>query len=268
MKKLMNLMAPLSLIAAALTFGACQQSGKENNDVSYDSVRISIEQNDTVSINAQFPAEGNDCFRHAVLERLSEELGGSYAGSYDSARVMLQHYADSYMQQMKKADMETIEAGGKPMPEARRFGFRKVYDTAKLTSFELRQYVYNGGSYESTLGFTVRKSDGRVIDQHILNTLFRTDEQVRDWDKALKQALQKEWKLSGTAELAAQLYSKDGSVALPQTPPYFTAEGLVLRYQPGEIAERGAKVVIPYGKVEEFLNETGKKLIENKKLKN
>lgn len=266
-KKILGNIAFLSLTMFATSLSSCNSGSRQaSGEVTYDSVNIVKSGRDSVVIKADYPVGGNPLFRHAVLERLSEEMGGTYAGSYDSAQAMFQYYADSYVKEMQADDKEVIEAGGKPMPEFRQYDVKKVYETDKFATFVLDQYIFNGGAhgYGITEGFTVRKSDGRVMGFNMLNTLFRSQQQAMDWDATIKKGLMKAWNLKSEDELKSFVFGDDLMIPMPKYPPYFTKDGMVVVYQSDEIAAHAAgkaEIVIPYAKVNEFLNETGKQLI-------
>lgn len=268
MKKfIFPLVVSAGLLATTLTATGCTGS-RQTAATNYDSVTIvKADKIDSVIIRATYPVGGDSLFTHSVMEYVSEQLGGSYEGSYDSARAELQHYADAYYGEMQADAKEAREAGGNPMPEFRQYDLKKVYETDKLVTFVLDYYIFNGGAhgYGVTQGFSVRKSDGRVMGFNMLNTLSRSPETARLWDRTIKQGLMKAWGFKSEDELMQMIFSSyEGIIPMPQYPPYFTKDGLVIVYQSDEIAAHAAgkaEIVIPYDKVKDFLNVTGKNLL-------
>ena len=255
--------------AVAIVLSGCGSKEKATAS-SYESTTIvKADNKDSVIIKAVYPVGGDARFNRSVMEYLSERMGGTYVGSYDSPLQMFQHYADNIYANMQADAKNAKAAGGVPMKEFQQYDFKKVYETKKFATFVLDSYVFNGGAhgYGITQGFTVRKSDGRVMGNNMLNTLFRTEDVALEWNQTIIEGLMKAWGFKSEKELMASIFNENGRfIPQPQYPPFFTKDGLVLIYQSDEIAAHAAgkaEVVIPYDKVKPFLNVTGKRLISD-----
>lgn len=251
-------------LTAASACGGKQQVADGATAV-WDSVTLTKSDTDSVIVKADYPTGGDMRMVYAYSEYVSEWLGGSYEGTYDNPKAMLEYYADTLFNHLRGLGSDYRMNGDNGLFDG--VYINKVYDDALLTTYELTRYTYEGGAHgtSSLEGMTIRKADGRKLDASILKQTMNDGEMVDEWQSLLKKGLMKYFDVKSEKELAQMLFEdKSPYIPNPVTPPYFTREGLKLVYQRYEIAPYAAgtpTVIIPYDKAKRFLNITGARLI-------
>jgi hypothetical protein len=107
-------------------------------------------------------------------------------------------------------------------------------------------------------GLIIRSSDGKRME---LSDLLRSDYDRQKWQHLIRRGLREYFGCQTDEELRESLQVEDFStIPMPQMSPYFTEEGLVVSYQPYEIACYAAGVpsfVIPQHELLPFLSAEG-----------
>ncbi len=195
-----------------------------------------------------------------IAEVLSEEMGGTYQGSYADLDSMARHYADSFKKDIAETRGGNIEAD---IPFERCLSVKKEWENDSIVTYVLNSYSYEGGAHGSDIvtGLSFRKSDGRRLGSNMLNAKV-CDEMWNEW---MLKGLIEATEVSTKDELLSNLeMGPVFSVPLPQSEPYFTEEGLTFLYQQYEIAPYAAgtpSFTIPYALLPRYLNVTGQRAI-------
>ena len=251
----------LSLVLALLALAGCRKEADAgagptltwDENVGPDSIHLSIE----------FPDYADQRLNTAIVEHLSEMLGGSYEGDYADRDSFLHHYVDRYRQDIRdmRKDFEDLTED-LPFQLSKELDIVKEYETDRVVSYLVTTYEFTGGAhgFEDCRGITFRRSDGRQIGLNVLNER-RGDE---DWGTMMRDGLKEYFEVETDSALEEVLQSGDAVLLpLPQSEPYFTKDGLAFVYQQYEIAAYAygrPHFVIPYDKLRPYLNATGRRL--------
>ena len=215
----------------------------------------------TVKIEADFPESGNFFVINNIREWMSEQMGGTYEGSVENGASMLDHYKGAVLNDFKQnviPDMPEI-AGVSCYKE---YYFAKSEETDRYVTYFCSQDGFSGGAHgwHIAQGQTFRKSDGRRIDYDI----FR-DEMMDDLAELVKDNIFSQYFESDAREMESLLTMENNDFfPLPESAPYFTADGVCFVYQQYEIAAYAAGLpscVISYDLIEPFLTQAGRWLI-------
>jgi len=166
------------------------------------------------------------------------------------------------------ADMKEMHSGGFEDPDfdpvySREVTITKGYETDRFVTFDIQTYEYDGGVHGggAAYGMTFRKSDGRYIDENVLNT----GNDPLEWNEILKKGLMEYFEVSTEEDLESCLMDVDlYCIPMPSCGISFTEQGLSIIYQQYEIAAYAMgrpNFVIPYEKLKPFLNVTGRRLL-------
>lgn len=220
-----------------------------------------------ITIWAAKGQEINNPAAYSVMEHLNETLGGTYAGNpVTDTKAMLNYYADSIHQMLLhhpnlpfiRKDILQLFRGLK---------MDKVAETTAYVTMSLISESYDGGAHGmmTSNGFTVRKSDGRILGNEIIRP-FKSEQQKNEWNNIIRRQLQKELNAATDEELTQMLLIDSPIIPMPQSRPYLTPEGLHLVWQPYEIAPYAAgilHVTIPKDIALQYLNITGQRLLKS-----
>ena len=213
---------------------------------------------DSVHIEFDVPDLSDQRINESIMEQLNEALGGLYESDYADADSMARFYARYYMDDM--AEMRSdFDA---EMGFEHSVSVKRSYETTKLITFDVLCYQYSGGAHGGCtyLGLTFRKSDGRRMGNDVL----RSTDDV-EWGNTIKEGLMEYFEVKTEEELQDCLLDVETyMLPLPQAEPSFQENGLLFTYQQYEIAPYAAGMpsfVIPYDKVNKYLNVTGRRLL-------
>lgn len=262
-------LALLSMICICMTavLGACAQRTVDSQTLATDSITIVQPGTDSLYFSAHYPTDSTALGR-SIVEHLSEELGGTYTGSTAKPVDMLRHYANEMCAQMRTDSLQAINDLGRAWMQMRSIHINKVYETPNIVTFFIDQYVYAGGAHGNGTGkgLSFRKADGRLLGADLLIENTSPNDSLPSLRTLLKEGLKKHWNLKTDEELKEMTFGQDPAyIDLPQTPPYFTKDGLVFIYQSDEIAPHAAgaaTIVLPYKQARHYLKFTARKLIE------
>lgn len=262
----------VALTAIVLSITSCQQkmeTPQEDNDKIIE-IKCGSEKKDSVHIHIEPPTLPDKAVNAAIMEQLSEALGGSYQGDYNDVDSFAHHYLTYYLQEMKTMHADDTEMYDEDMEfmmqYERDLTIGKEYETDRLITFSVQFYQYNGGAHGLTTsyGLTFRKSDGRQMGKNVLNNEHGDEE----WTQMMRKGLMEYFEVDTEEELSESLFNNDlFELNLPEAEPYFTEQGLTFIYQQYEIAAYACGMpsfVIPYNRLSKYLNETGKRLVENR----
>lgn len=264
------------LISSLLSLTTCNAKQNVKNpttinvtSLTFDTLSVIRSSNiDTLafSILAVSSTDGRSPAANSIMEHFSETVGGTFAGNpATEAKQMLDYYADSTHQELlHHPNLPYLREGIKFF---RSLKMTKIAETASYITMSILSESYDGGAHGmgTSEGFTVRKSDGRILGNEILRPF--KDEQQRDaWNIIIRQQLQKELNAATDEELTQMLLIEDTLVPMPQSRIYLTPEGLHLVWQPYEIAPYAAgilHVTIPKDIAMQYLNITGQRLLKS-----
>jgi hypothetical protein len=261
MKKLLLVLCVACALFASL-FLTTNCTERQNGEFVTDSIKYSkVEKASKVDFVADYPTKGNPALVQIVREWISEEMGGTYKGSYAAGDSLLGFYG--------KAAIDTLIVYSKDMEPGmnleNRMSVRKTYETDKLVTFEASSYAYFGGAHGgATLeGATFRKSDGRKFGWDI----FKLESRFSKVQDIIKAGLKQYFKVNTDDELKENLLNPDQIyvLPLPQAVPYFTKEGVKFVYAQYEIACYAAGMpsfTVPYDKIKDALTVSAAALID------
>lgn len=221
----------------------------------------------TITIWAAKGPDINNPAAYSIMEHLNETLGGTYAGNpVTDAEAMLNYYADSIHQMLlHHPNLPFIRKDVLQLYRGLRM--EKLAETTAYVTMSLLSESYDGGAHGmmTSNGFTVRKSDGRILGCEIIRP-FKDEQQKNEWNNIIRRQLQKELNVATDEELTQMLLIEDTLVPMPQSRIYLTPEGLHLVWQPYEIAPYAAgilHVTIPKDIAMQYLNITGQRLLKS-----
>lgn len=251
----------LSLVLALLTLAGCRKEADAgagptltwDENVGPDSIHLSIE----------FPDYADQRLNTAIVERLSEMLGGSYEGDYADHDSLLHHYAECFRRDIHdmRKDFEDLTED-LPFQLSKELDIWKEYETDRVVSYLVTTYEFTGGAhgFGTCYGVTFRRSDGRQIGLNVLNGR-RGDE---GWDAMIRDGLKEYFEVETDSALEAQLLGEEVAfLPEPRLEPYFMKDGLAFIYQQYEIAAYAygrPNFIIPYDKLQPYLSVTGRRL--------
>ena len=219
----------------------------------------SLEQNDvniSYTLNLDVPVSGNPVLVDSIKTWMHHLLGKSYEGEVNFDDEMLNHYAQEYFQD---CDEEGMFDGFGAYLE---LNVTMATDSADFVSYQVSGYDYTGGAHGMPFfyGVTFDKEDGSrlgwdifadttqlapIVKQHIASYFDETDP-----ESALEECL-----FDGVYD----------DFPLPYSDPWLEADGVRFVYSAYEIAPFVAgmpECTIPYKKVEKYLSDKAKKLLQ------
>lgn len=215
-----------------------------------------------VSVKADFPTSGNFLVVNSIREWMSEQMGGSFAGTPENGKAMLTHYAQQRLQDLNDCSKNfgvedsSFIAG---MVFDTDILFEKAYETDQYVTYHYHEQGYSGGAHGWNIahGQTFRKSDGRRIGIDIFQK-----EELDNLTALVKKRILKDFFENDTTEFRNALFEE--YFPLPEYPPYLTKTGVVFIYQQYEIAPYAIGMPscdVPYSSLEPMLTQAGKMLL-------
>ena len=250
-----------AMLAALILFAGCLQE-KSNEEVTIHTIKYkqTIGANE-VNYTVDFPEGKNTALNTIIAEYFSKIMGGDYDGDYANGESLVNFYAKKALKEL--TDDRDIEDERIYTDE---LTIQKTYETEHIVTFEIQTYVFTGGAhgYGVCCGVTFRKSDGQQINMNVLPNNIAWNE---NWKKLMKEGLKEYFRVKTDRELEECIKVDINDLPLPETEAYFNEKGLVMIYQSYEIACYAAgqpSLVIPYSKLEPYMNTTGKSLFSEK----
>lgn len=252
-------MTKVLFVAALLPFMlACTggQTGTSGSTAPTDSVCFNFEDDQIVcNIKADVPSPE---LALAVGEWLDEQLGGCYDGDARDMQALIDFYGHAWSDTLRNAAEEVLG-----MITEFDATMEKDYETDRFVTYTLNTCLGLGGAHptSSVIGVTFRKSDGRRLDWDIVRNYFgyRIKEIIKD-------KLTDYFEVGTDEELEECLFEIPAyNIPLPQTPPFFTENGVSFIYQQYEISAYAYGMpndVIPYDTIHPLLTGQAKRLIE------
>lgn len=142
-----------------------------------------------------------------------------------------------------------------------KFTFKKVYETAKLVTFELEGYDYPMGAAHGMpyrVGATFRKSDGKNMSESLVRRSHKLNLMIRG-------GLKKYFKVKTNAQLKNCLGVSFTIFPAPGATPWVVKGGVIFLYGPYEIACYAAGMpyaVIPVKRLTPYLTKEGAALLK------
>lgn len=214
---------------------------------------------------AAYPADNSSAVTQNIREWMNEQLGGTYAGSLDDGKELLEYYGKERADQMKR---DIAEIGENTAMDASVYyvQFKKVFETGEFITYTSEIYEYSGGAHssESLSGCVFRKSDGRKFGWDMFTA--NGKEKLRGMIKnGLKS---KFFKVNSDEELYERLLDENArnTFPLPETAPICRPNGVEFIYQQYEIAPYVTGIptcTLPYDSLENLFTVTMKPLLES-----
>lgn len=217
------------------------------------------------SIELDYPTKGNKILIHRIQEWISESFDGTFAGNFSDKDAFIKYYFNKNVEDLKELskDYGTLS----DMTLETRISIKKIYETPKYVTYELYMSSYSGGAHGTyeTHGASFRKSDGRLFNWDILNNSINSEDNkdVANINDLISDALKQEFKIRTSEEFEEILFNN--YLELPDNPPYFTKDGVVVAYSLYEIvayAYGQPIVTIPYSKIKPLLTTSAKEVLE------
>lgn len=260
MKKTILLTA--ALLTALTLFAGCQQA-KSNEEVPVRTIEKKLTAGgNEVNFTVDFPEGKNTALNTIIAEYFSQNMGGDYNGDYANGDSLVTFYAEKALKELTDIH-DGIED---EMTYTNELIIQKTYETDRIVTFEIQTDDFTGGAhgYGIYYGATFRKSDGQLINMNVLpNNIVENGY----WKKLMKEGLKEYFEVKTDRELEECIDVDINDLPLPETEVHFNEKGLVMTYQSYEIACYAAgrpSFVIPYSKLEPYMNTTGKSLFYDK----
>ena len=227
-----------------------------NTVATADSIVFSFEDEKTVcSIKTDVPAP---TLALSVGEWLDEQLGGYYTGDARDTQALIDFYGRAWNDTLRAA----AEEYNNGVPMEYEATVTKDYETDKVVTYVMNTYLGLGGAHPTSrcVGVTFRKSDGRRLGWEIVRGYFSY--YLSDM---IRTRLMTYFGASTEEELEQMMPDTSiYSIPLPQTPPFFTEEGVMFIYQQYEIAAYAMGMpsdVIPYAELKPYLTSWAQALL-------
>lgn len=251
--------AVLTVFIGLATIGCNKETVETSRNIS---IALGNSQ-DSVNVSIDVPTYADSKVNAAIMEQLSEQLGGTYEGDYADCDSFVRFCAQKYMKELAdlRAEFEDFDPG---MPFERSLTVKKSYETDLLVTYDVQTYEFSGGAHggASSYGITFRKSDGRQMGQ---NTLLTPNPEAFEWNEMLKSGLMEYFEAKNESDLEACLQGVETyNIPMPACGVSFGPDGMNFVYQQYEIACYAAGMpsfTIPYDKLKPCLNVTGRRLL-------
>lgn len=251
----------LSSIIAGFSCTSCGSGSKAVTAFQTDSVTYAQKDAQAeIQIYVDAPVGGSEALRKAICEYVSETLGGTYKGQAEEIDSLVHFYGQSQHDDLARQQKED---GVNDMAYFWSYDIKKTADTKLYVSYEAYNETFLGGAHGShtTTGATFRKADGRRFGWEMMR---QTDtEAFREMIKnGLKDYFNEQGMDVKTDEQLKDCLATDYDVnylPLPQSVPYLSENGVVLTYQPYEIASYAAgtpRLTLPFDKARPYLTQT------------
>jgi len=246
-----------------------------------------------VKISADWPISGQQALisniRHYICEELAfspNQEGEPEVKLYDDGKTAIETYIRKNYQELIAQKKEAFESGfGYGLQYSYYRRIFKFEDNDRYVTYLTNGEGFMGGAhgYATSTGITFRKSDGKRLGYHTdynqekgvfemkNQTLFSQPESpqlaallkegIRSYFQAYDQTI------STDDELKDMLIGIEdiNHIPLPNTPPYFTKDGLCFTYQQYEIAAYAMGMItfnITYDKIRPFLTAEAAELVK------
>lgn len=246
-----------------------QASPKETPDGNRIKAEFAIYEQDPSAIgckiSANYPSDSTDATGRVIREWINEQLGGTYTGSLNDGKQLVEYYGKEQAARIRK-DIEEFGENSAMGQSVYYVQFKKVFETTRFVTYTEETYQYAGGAHgsESTVGQVFRKPDGRMFGWD----MFTADgkEKLRDMiknrlkDRFFKAKSDEEFYNMLLAENARYLFP------LPENAPLLRPNGVEFIYQQYEIAPYAAGMpscTLPYDSVRNLFTVTMRPLIES-----
>lgn len=224
-----------------------------------------------MSITADYPVKGDKALMDSIRLFIDKELGGNYKGDFQQGDSLLAFYAHGWEKEMTQMFNEIVTARGSDQdmaPMFRSVVIKQEYNTPLYITYSIRTETYSGGAHgmHESKGVTFRKEDGHIFSNDIL--IKNRDKEFNNLirDGLFRYFSEQDMPLSSDIELSTALQIDDvNNIPLPTAPLYFTPDGIVMVYQPYEIACYAAgspKFTIPYHRITPYLTQEARKMKE------
>ena len=221
-------------------------------------------------IRADYPTKGDRTLIDSVRQFINKALGGAFQGDLSQGDSLLAFYAHQWEKEMRQMYNEIAEARGNDQDMAPMYHsvtIKQEYNTPLYITYIINTETYSGGAHgmHESKGVTFQKEDGHVFCNDIL--IKNRDKEFNNLirDGLFRYFSEQDMPLSSDIELSTALQVDDiHNIPLPTAPLYFTPEGIVMVYQPYEIACYAAgspTFTIPYHRISPYLTDAAKKLI-------
>lgn len=220
----------------------------------------SLEQNDveiTYTVSLEVPVSGNPVLVDSVKKWIHGMLGRSYEGEVNFDEEMLKHYATEYFQQ---CDEEGLFDG---LGAYQELTISMAADSANFLTYEVSAYDYTGGAHGMPCyyGVTFDKETGAMAGWDIFADTTQLapilKECIADYFDEVADGFSEDCLFDGVYD----------DFPLPYCEPWLTPNGVKFVYSAYEIAPFAAgmpECTVPYKKVEKFLSEKTKNLLQKK----
>ena len=284
MKKILTFILGMMVVASCdLISKSSSKSEKEETSIAdlegmaFETEELSFsyeEDKVEVSINVDYPSDGNPILVNAVREYISEIMGGTYANDLEEGQKVVDYYGNTLKKELNKEKQEQINAndGSDEYINSfyRHFDIKKGYESGHFITYIVNSDIYLNGAHEvgSTYGLTFRKSDGRRFGTDMMCNLYSGD-----FYAIIKNGLKKYFseysdeRISTDEELKEYILTDDdvNYLPMPKNAPYITEEGVVFTYQPYEISFYAAgmpQFIVPAEKMKPFLTQTALNMLK------
>ncbi|MGN0221131.1 MAG: DUF3298 domain-containing protein [Prevotella sp.] len=262
----------LSFVSCAFLMLSCDWNFSGKKDVATDTIHYS---NSTkafqIDLKADYPVKGDKALIDSILQFINTELGGTYKGDLHQGDSLLAYYARGWEKEMTQMYDAVVEARGSNQDMAPMYhsvNIQLAHNTPLYITYTIYEETYSGGAHgmHGSKGVTIRKSDGHIFGNDIL-----IKNRDREFNNLIKDGLfryfsEQDMPLSSDIDLASALQTDDiQNIPLPHAPLYFTPSGIVMEYQPYEIACYAAgspSFTIPYHRIAPYLTEEAKQMID------
>jgi len=250
---------------------------------------IGMEREDTIAsvkVSVDWPVSGQQALVNSIRQYISTELANSPLNEekaevklYDDGKTAVENCVTKQYQELYRQKQEGFESGfGYGMPYSYYQRVSKLEESDSYVTYLANSEGFLGGAhgFATSTGITFRKSDGKQLGYRSEYNKEKETFEVKDQtlfshpDSPKLAALLKEGVRSYFQEFEQDVETDEqlkdmllgiddvNKIPLPNTPPYFTKEGLCFTYQQYEIAPYAAGMIhfnIAYEKIRSFLTE-------------
>lgn len=278
----------LTFILGMMVVASCDHLSKSSSDkeeevniadlegMAFETEKLSYsyeEDKVEVSIDVEYPKDGNPILVNAIREYISETMGGTYDGDLEEGQQLVDYYGGFYKKELNDEKQVQIDEndGNDEIINGfyRNYDIKKEYETDHFITYLVNSSVYLNGAHgvESSYGMTFRKSDGRRFGTDMMRNLYSQDIYALIKKGLIDYFGQYSDESVTTDEDLKEYILTDDDVnylPLPKNVPYITQEGFVFTYQPYEISFYAAGMptfTVPVGKMKQFLTQTALKML-------
>ena len=140
-----------ALLALALGMASCHLEKKNGTDQSraIKTEDITWEEKPSAEgckLTAAYPTDNSSVVTQNIREWMNEQLGGTYTGSLDDGKKLLEYYGTERAEQVKR---DIAEIGENTAMDASAYyvQFKKAFETEKFITYTSEIYEYSGGAH-------------------------------------------------------------------------------------------------------------------------